>query len=136
MRRGTSSGFTLIELMVVVIIIAALAGMVLPHVLPAGDAAKKNIAKGAIANIEVALKLYRLNYGRYPTSAEGLAALRKPDPKYNNEPYLEKDAVDPWGNAYTYKYPSSHAGFGFDISSAGPDGEAGSADDVNSWDTK
>jgi len=133
MRKGTRSGFTLIELMVVVIIIAALAGMVLPHVLPAGDKAKANIAKGAIANISVALKLYRLNHGRYPSTSQGLEVLTKDDPKYNNEAYLDKDPLDPWDNPYSYKYPGSRSG-GFDISSAGPDGEMGTDDDVNSWD--
>jgi general secretion pathway protein G len=133
MRKRTCSGFTLIELMVVVIIIAALAAMVLPHVMPAGDEAKKKIASGGIANVAVALKLYRLNHGKYPSSSEGLDVLMKADPKYNNEAYLERDPIDPWGNAYVYKYPGSRPGR-FDISSAGPDGEMGSDDDVNSWD--
>lgn len=135
MKRRSRSGFTLIELMVVVIIIAALAGMVLPHVLPASAEAKRKIARGDIANISMALKMYRLHNNRYPTSAEGLDALMNPSSKSGwNEPYLERDPVDPWGTKYKYIYPGVHGGLGFDISSAGPDAQEGTADDVNSWD--
>jgi general secretion pathway protein G len=134
MRRGTSSGFTLIELMVVVIIIAALAGMVLPHVLPASEEAKKKIAKGDMANISMALKMYRLHNGKYPAGASGLEVLTTPDPKYGNAPYLENDPIDPWGNTYIYKYPGAKGGYGFDIVCAGPDGQEGGDDDVNSRD--
>jgi len=133
MRKGTCSGFTLIELMVVVIIIAALAGMVLPHVLPASEEAKKKIARGDIANISMALKMYRLHNGKYPASSQGLDVLTAPDPKYGGEPYLEKDPVDPWGNKYIYKNPGA-GGKGFDIVSGGPDGAEGGDDDVSSAD--
>jgi general secretion pathway protein G len=133
MRRGTCSGFTLIELMVVVIIIAALAGMVLPHVLPASEEAKKKIARGDIANISMALKMYRLHNGKYPAGSQGLDVLTTADPKYGGEAYLESDPVDPWGNQYIYKYPGS-SGKGFDIISGGPDGAEGGGDDVSSAD--
>ena len=127
------AGFTLIELMVVVIIIAALAGMVLPQLIPAADEAKRNIAKGDIANISTALRLYRLHNDRYPGTEEGLAALTKPSNSTTwRESYLEKPAVDPWKKPYKYACPGSH-NRGFDIWSTGPK-EEDASDDVNSWD--
>lgn len=127
-------GFTLIELMVVVIIIAALAGMVLPRLLPASDEAKRNISKGDMANISVALKLYRLHNDRFPTSDEGLNALMvRPSSARNwHGPYLEKRALDPWKRLYQYRYPGTHNTAGFDIWSVGPD-EDSPNDDVTNW---
>jgi general secretion pathway protein G len=127
------TGFTLIELMVVVIIIAALAGMVLPRVLPASDEAKRNIAMGDIANISVGLKMYRLHNDRFPSTDEGLDALMaKPASARNwNGPYLERRAFDPWKGEYKYQYPGTH-GMDFDLWTEGP--ESGRADDdVNNW---
>jgi len=124
-RQGKQSGFTLIELMVVVIIIAALAGMVLPRVLPASDEAKRNISKGDIANITVALKLYRLHNDKFPAGGQGLKALV---PKY-----LEKAPRDPWKRDYRYGYPGSRSPAGFDIWSLGPDAQDGTEDDVTNW---
>ncbi|MCK5528180.1 MAG: type II secretion system major pseudopilin GspG [Kiritimatiellae bacterium] len=118
-------GFTLIELMVVVVIIAALAGMVLPRLLPASDEAKKNISKGDIASITVALKLYRLQNDKYPSKSEGLAALV---PKQ-----LEKIPHDPWKRPYKYRYPGTRSTAGFDIWSLGVDGNEGTEDDVANW---
>jgi general secretion pathway protein G len=120
----SNAGFTLIELMVVVIIIAALAGMVLPNVLPASDDAKKHIARGDIANISMALKMYHLKNDRFPTSDEGLKALY-PD-------YIEKKPRDPWKRDYLYRSPGSHAGAGFDLWSQGKD-TAAEADDIANW---
>lgn len=132
-RNRNRLAFTLIELMVVVIIIAALAGMVLPNLLPASTEAKKHIARGDIANITVALKLFRLNNDRYPTTEEGLDILLKQSTsKDRKEPYLEKAALDPWGRKYQYIYPGSHTPGGFDLWSTGPDGQAGN-DDITNW---
>ena len=135
MRRlmQNRAGFTLIELMVVVIIIAALAGMVLPQLIPASDEAKRNIAKGDIANVSTALRLYRLHNDKYPSTEEGLAVLTKPSGSSTwREGYLEKPAIDPWKRPYKYAYPGSH-NRGFDVWSSGPR-EDDAADDVNSWD--
>jgi general secretion pathway protein G len=117
--------FTLIELMVVVIIIAALAGMVIPRLWPVADEAKANIAKGDIANIETALKLYRLKTDRYPTTAEGIKVLY-PD-------YLDKRARDPWKQDYEYRCPGVHNPAGFDLWSNGADKQGGNADDIANW---
>ena len=128
------SGFTLIELMVVVIIIAALAGMVLPRVLPMSDEAKRNIARGDIANISLALKMYYLHNDRYPSQTEGLNALmQKTSSARNwNGPYLEKRPIDPWRREYLYKFHGQHNTIGFDLWSRGPD-EQNSSDDVTNW---
>ena len=125
MNIKNKQGFTLIELMVVVIIIAALAGMVLPRLLPASDEAKRNISKGDIASITMALKMYRLQNDKYPGKSEGLKALV---PKY-----LEKIPRDPWKREYKYRYPGTRSPSGFDIWSVGPDGQDGTEDDVNNW---
>lgn len=129
------AAFTLIELMVVVIIIAALAGMVLPHLLPRAEEAKKYIARGEIAGIATALKLYRLDNDRFPTAEEGIEALmRKPASAKNwKGPYLEKKAIDPWKRPYKYSYPGSRNTMGLDIWSLGPDGQDGTEDDVTNW---
>ena len=118
-------GFTLIELMVVVVIIAALAGMVLPRLLPASDEAKKKISQADIANITVALKMYRLQNDKYPSKSEGFMALV---PKQ-----LEKIPHDPWKRPYKYRYPGTRSTAGFDIWSLGLDGQEGTEDDVHNW---
>jgi len=126
------AGFTLIELMVVVIIIAALAGMVLPKVIPASDDAKARIALGSLAGVKVGLQMFRLHNDRYPTTEEGLAALQKQPslaPDWRG-PYLEKSPKDPWGHTFQYRYPGTRNPTGFDIWSVGVDGTSGTEDDV------
>ena len=124
-RKLSRTGFTLIELMVVVIIIAALATMVLPRVLPASDEAKSNISKADIANITVALKLYRLHNDTYPSGSDGLKQLV---PRY-----LEKAPKDPWKRDYHYRDSGSRGPAGFDVWSVGADGQDGTDDDITSW---
>ena len=127
-------GFTLIELMVVVIIIAALAGMVLPHLMPVTESAKSKIAMGDIANLSLALKMYRLHTGRYPTTEEGLDVLLQPSKEYNGEPFLERPPMDPWNRKYEYRCPGAHSAGGFDVWSQGPDPQK-TDDDVTNWNT-
>ena len=128
------TGFTLIELMVVVIIIAALAGMVLPHLMPVTESAKSKIATGDLANISLALKLYRLHIGSYPTTEQGLGVLLQSAKEYNNEPFLERDSIDPWTRKYEYRCPGSHNVSGFDLWSQGPDPQK-AEDDITNWTT-
>jgi general secretion pathway protein G len=129
------SGFTLIELMIVVIIMAALAGMVLPKLINRVDIAKEKIAEADIATISQALKMYKLDNGSYPTALNALMSAPTSSESWKG-PYFEDDPVDPWGNDYEYKSPGSHKNISFDIWSPGPDGQSGTADDVNNWDKK
>ncbi|SFI21917.1 general secretion pathway protein G [Collimonas sp. OK307] len=121
-----SVGFTLLELLVVIVIIGLLAAYVGPKYLGQLGKSEVTIAKAQIGAFEKALDTYRLDVGRYPTSEEGLnALLNKPATATNwNGPYLKKDVpVDPWGNAYTYKSPGSKSEF--EIVSYGKDGQPG-----------
>ncbi len=118
-----SKGFTLIEILLVVVIIGALAAMVVPRFTGRSEQAKITIARVDIdANIASALKLYELDNGSFPNTAQGLDALmRKPSgaaPNWNG-PYLEKEPVDPWGKKYQYQYPGTH-GLTYDLYSEGP----------------
>ena len=132
-------GFTLIEIMIVVIIIAALAAMVVPRLSGRSEQSKINIAQADIsANIGTALKLYELDNGNFPTTEQGLNALlikptSNPVPINWNGPYLEKKPVDPWKNPYQYKYPGTHNPTGYDLYSLGKDSQEGTSDDIGNW---
>lgn len=126
------SGFTLIELMIVVIIIAALAAMVAPNLIGRSDEAKAKIAQGDLASLDTVLKLYRLDKGSYPTSEQGLMALMQA-PGPGREPYLEKPPLDPWQRKYLYKCPGTHRPASYDLSSLGRDGKENTEDDIKNW---
>ncbi len=142
-ERRRQAGFTLIELMVVIVILGLLAGLILPRFIGQSDTAKRQAAKTQMALLESALKMYKLDNGNYPTTEQGLKALVEP-PTAGNLPkswrkggYLEKGKVpkDPWKNEFIYVCPGSHGDF--DITSLGADGEPGGEDfdkDINSWD--
>lgn len=105
-RLASSSGFTLIEIMVVVLILGLLAALVVPKIVGRTDEARVTKAKADIKAIESALNLFKIDNGFYPTSAEGLAALVQAPPrakKWNPDGYLDKLPVDPWGAEYIYQ---------------------------------
>lgn len=136
---SAKKGFTLIELMLVVIIIGVLVGMVMPRLVGKSEQAKKAVAQADIeANIASALELYEVDNGNFPTSDQGLTGLRSkpsgnPVPKNWNGPYLKKAPLDPWGNTYVYKSPGEHNSDGYDLSSKGKDGIEGTEDDITNW---
>ncbi len=129
--------FTLVEIMLVVIIIGALAAMIIPRLSGRSEQAKVSVAQADIqAQLATALKLYELDNGMFPTTAQGLAALKDkpagdPQPKNWRGPYIEKEPVDPWGNAYVYVSPGTHR-TDYDLSSKGKD-VASAQDDINNW---
>lgn len=125
-------GFTLIELMLVVIIIGVLVSMVMPRLVGRSEQAKVSAAKADInANIDLALSMFELDNGRFPTNEEGLSALRAKSDT-GKGPYLKKDPKDPWGRPYIYKSPGSH-NEDYDLYSSGPNGTEGDEDDVGNW---
>ena len=131
-------GFTLIELMVVLVIIGVLAALIVPNVLDRADDARITAAKTDIANLSQALKLYKLDNQRFPTADQGLQALvNKPTlaPVPSNwRPYLDKLPADPWGRAYLYINPGLKSES--DVLSFGADGQPGGEGkdaDIGNW---
>jgi general secretion pathway protein G len=129
-RDDGESGFTLVELMVVIVIIGLLATVVIINVLPATDKAAITKAKADVATLEQGVEMYRLNKLRYPNGSEGLQAVTA-------EGYVKRLPKDPWGNAYRYAQPGRD-GRQFDIYSYGADGREGGEGqdaDIGNWDS-
>lgn len=133
-------GFTLVEIMVVVVIMGILAALVVPKMMGRTDDARILAAKQDIATIMQGLKLYRLDNQRYPTTGQGLQALismptSSPIPaNWKSGGYLDRLSKDPWGNTYQYQSPGSHGEI--DVFSMGADGQAGGTGidaDIGSW---
>ena len=140
-RLRDNRGFTLIEIMVVVVILSILAAIVVPRLLSRPDEAKVTKAKVDMKGIEEALGLFKLDTGFYPSTDQGLKALvEKPTTgliptKYSVDGYLKKLPADPWGNNYVYISPGLH-NHNYDLISYGADGQAGGEGfdaDLNSW---
>jgi general secretion pathway protein G len=132
-----SRGFTLLELLVVMVILGLLVGYVAPKYFAQVGKSETKTAKAQIESLEKALDIYRLDTGHYPPTEAGLKALNtrpENEPKWNG-PYLKKDLpMDPWGRPYVYKLPGEHGDF--DLFSLGKDGQpGGQADnaDVTNW---
>ncbi len=133
-------GFTLIEMMIVIVIMGILASLIVPKIMGRPDEARAIAAKQDIASILQALKLYKLDNQRYPTTDQGLQSLvTKPSsspipPNWKTAGYLEKLPIDPWGNPYQYLFPGVHSEM--DIFSFGVDGAMGGEGndaDIGSW---
>jgi len=136
--RRASRGFTLLELMVVIVIIGVLAALIAPKVLEKVGTAKVTAAKADLSNLSNALKMYKLDNGRYPSSDQGLQALvSKPTTgsmPNNWKGYLDKLPNDPWGHPYQYANPGVHGDI--DVFSLGADGQPGGEGDdadIGSW---
>ena len=129
-------GFTLIEIMLVVIIIGVLSAMVIPRLVGRTEQARVTRALAEIeAKISVALDLYELENGVYPASLNDLMREPSPAPLNWNGPYLKKRPIDPWGEPYYYKFPGDHNKDSYDLYSYGRDKTAGGGDDVTNWET-
>ncbi len=133
----TGAGFTLLELLVVMVIIGLLAGYVGPRYFAQVGKSQVKTARAQIDALEKALDEYRLDTGHYPPMEQGLAALvaRPANEPHWDGPYLKKNVpADPWGNAYVYKFPGDHGDF--DLLSLGKDGQSGGSGesaDITNW---
>jgi general secretion pathway protein G len=139
-RFSSTKGFTLTELLVVLVIIGLLAALVGPVLYQRINPAKQSVAQAQIDNFMTALDSYFLDVGKFPTQQQGLAALRtrqESDSKWKG-PYLKKEIPsDPWGNQFVYRSPGRNGGY--EVTSYGADGkEGGEGDnaDINSWESK
>jgi len=141
-RFADRRGFTLIEIMVVMVILGILAGLIIPRIMGRPEEARRTKARIQIESIETALKLYKLDNGLYPTTDQGLQALVEPPSvgklanAWREGGYLEKGRVpkDPWDNEYVYLCPGIHGDL--DLVSYGSDGETGGEGkdmDINNW---
>ena len=139
--RRSQSGFTLIEIMVVVVILGILAALVVPQVMNRPDQAKVTVAKGDIKAIGAALDMYKLDNFTYPSTQQGLEALvsrpsgNPPAKNWSKDGYLKKLPIDPWGNPYQFLSPGSKGTY--DLYCLGADGKEGGSDndaDIANWD--
>lgn len=139
--RNKQRGFTLIEIMVVVVILGVLAALVVPQIMSRPDQAKATAAQSDIHAIAMALDIYRLDNHQYPSSQQGLQALvSKPSGSpaarnWNPDGYLKRLPVDPWGNGYQYRVPGTKGG-AYDLFSFGADGKLsgeGVNSDIGNW---
>ena len=132
-RYTSARGFTLVELLVVIVILGILAGLVLPKFTGRTEQARVTAAQTQIATFGTALDAYEVDTGSYPRGQGGLAGLvvQPSDVVGWRGPYLKSDIpLDPWGHPYLYEYPGKMNASGYDIRSAGPDGQAGTGDDI------
>ena len=135
-RQLRQAGFTLIEIMVVVVILGILAAAIVPNIMSRPEQARIEKARHDITSLEAALNIYKLDNYHYPTTDQGLEALvtkpsGSPQPRnYKSGGYIKKLNKDPWGNPYLYLQPGTHGEL--DIYSVGPDGQP-SEDDIGNW---
>ena len=131
-------GFTLLEMMVVIVILGILASLTIPSLMGNKEKADRQKAVSDIATLENALDMYRMDNSRFPSNEQGVEALAKkpelaPVPRnYPEDGYIRRLPKDPWGNNYQIRNPGEHGRI--DVFSQGPDGETGTADDIGNWD--
>ena len=134
--RPNMHAFTLVEMLLVLVIIGTLAAIVVPKLAGRSEQARITAAQSQIAAFGTALDAFEVDNGYYPKGKDGLQDLVQTPAQAPNwkGPYLKQEVpADPWGNAYNYECPGKHNTTGYDLSSAGPDGRAGTEDDVTSW---
>lgn len=137
MKKQRQAGFTLLEIMVVIVILGILASLVVPNLMGNKEKADHQKAVSDIVALESALDMYKLDNSRYPITDQGLNALvtkpgQPPEPRnYRTDGYIRRLPQDPWGNDYHLRSPGQHGQI--DIFSAGPDGEVDSTDDIGNW---
>ncbi|NPB05277.1 MAG: type II secretion system major pseudopilin GspG [Aquificae bacterium] len=136
MRRFSSQGFTLIEILAVLIILGLLAALIIPNVVGSVDKGKVETTKVQMKAIKGALEQFKMDNGFYPTTQQGLRALVEkptvPPVPQNWRQYMEKVPKDAWGNDYIYVSPAP--GKPYELKSKGPDGIEGTEDDISVWD--
>jgi general secretion pathway protein G len=147
-RRGISSpacgpaskarvqrGFTLVEMLLVLMILGVLAAIVVPKMANRGQDARIKATVTQISSFKTALDMFEVDNGYYPKGRNGLLDLvQKPRDATNwHGPYLDKIPKDPWGNDYLYEFPGKHNASSFDLVSMGPDGRSGTEDDISNW---
>lgn len=129
--RRRRRGLTLVEILVVVTILGLIAGIVGVAVIGQLTGAQEDTTRGQIAELGKALDIYKVKFGRYPNSTEGLNALVNP-PK-GKKPIMEKLPKDAWSNDFVYLSPGQHNPAKYDIYSKGPDSQGGTEDDIKNW---
>lgn len=137
-RRAGTRGFTLVELLLVLVILGTLAAIVVPKFAGRSQQAKVTAAGTQLSNFDLALDSFEVDNGYYPQGAAGLESLltAPSDTTEWRGPYLKKNTIplDPWQNPYVYTYPGQYNQSGFDLMSMGPDGSQGGGDDITNWD--
>lgn len=126
-------GFTLLEIMIVVVIIGVIASIAIVNFVSVGEGAKIDLARTFVkGSLSSAIQMYQLNNNTYPNSLDAL--LNRPSDASNwRGPYLKEAAIDPWGEPYQLRVPGTHNTSGFDVWSKGPDKQDGSGDDIGNW---
>jgi general secretion pathway protein G len=135
-RKRKRQGFTLVELLLVLVILTTLAAIVVPRFTSRSKEARVTAAQTQISNVEVALDAFEVDNGYYPQGDDGLIDLMEEPSQATNwhGPYLKRAIeFDPWGEPYVYECPGKYNEEGYDLMSKGPDGVSGGADDVTNW---